>query len=144
MGRGPTVAGFTSSVKKLCVSFVAMLALFVYRPGCSWAQESAVSNPQLRMQLGPPVPGSSGGAAPALAAASTETFERFQRYPVEDQSFSSMSGTPPTAYYRDEFVGGETFASGANEGHDLRAALQFKWRSHSDLEQHRFSQQLCF
>src|SRR5882724_1025794 len=93
---------------------------------------------------GPPVPGSSGGAAPALAAASTETFERFQRYPVEDQSFSSMSGTPPTAYYRDEFVGGETFASGANEGHDLRAALQFKWRSHSDLEQHRFSQQLCF
>jgi len=42
---------------------------------------------------------------PALAAASTETFERFQRYPVEDQSFSSMSGTPPTAYYRDEFVG---------------------------------------
>src|SRR5882724_10316713 len=54
MGRGPTVAGFTSSVKKLCVSFVAMLALFVYRPGCSWAQESAVSNPQLRMQLGLP------------------------------------------------------------------------------------------
>ena len=117
------MAGFTSSVKKLCVSFVAMLALFVYRPGSTRAQESAVSNPQLRMQLGPPVAESSGGAAPALAAASTETFERFQRYPVEDQSFSSMSGTPPTAYYRDEFVGGETFTSGANEGDTIYAQL---------------------
>jgi len=104
--------------------------------------ESAVSNPQLRMQLGPPVPGSSGGAAPALAAGKfTETFERFQRYPVEDQSFSDV-GNAPTAYYRDEFVGGETSRRCQRRTTIYAQLFQFKWRSHSDLEQHRFSQQL--
>ena len=57
------------------------------------------------------------------AAPDPETFIQFSRYPVEVQNFIQMTGTPPTAYYRDEFVGGETLTTGANDGDAIYAQL---------------------
>ncbi len=55
------------------------------------------------------------------AAATSDTFLNFVRFPAEEQTFLSMQNN--TAYYRDFFSGGETFANGANDGDSLSATI---------------------
>lgn len=43
-------------------------------------------------------------------------FDSFIRYPAEEQTFIQMVGDPPTAYYRDFFVGSQTKVTNAQNG----------------------------
>ncbi len=55
----------------------------------------------------------------------SDQFQGFLRYPVETQVFTSLdAGSPyPIAYYRDVFVGGETYSSGAADGDYIYAEI---------------------
>lgn len=54
-----------------------------------------------------------------FALAASNTFEGFFRFPAEVRQFIPMD-SGPTAYFRDVFVGGETFTDGANDGDTIR------------------------
>jgi len=55
------------------------------------------------------------------AAVGTNVFEGFVRYPAEKLFFLAM--TAKTAYYRDVFVGGETFSDQPSEGDSITAQM---------------------
>jgi hypothetical protein len=67
--------------------------------------------------------GNSGPAGPnGFALAASNTFEGFFRFPAEVRQFIPMdSGN--TAYFRDVFVGGETFTDGANDEDSISATI---------------------
>lgn len=62
-----------------------------------------------------------GPVSQAPAAATSDTFEQFVRFPAEEQTFLGMQSN--TAYFRDFFTGGETFSDGANDGDTLSATI---------------------
>jgi hypothetical protein len=66
-------------------------------------------------------PASQDLAPRKAAAAGTNLFEGFVRYPAEQLVFLGM--TAKTAYYRDVFVGGETFSDQPSEGDSISAQM---------------------
>jgi hypothetical protein len=91
-----------------------------------------------------------------FALAASNTFEGFFRFPAEVRQFIPMD-SGPTAYFRDVFVGGETFTDGANDGDTISATIQgpggpveqfspFTFRSSFNGQQNcwvSFNQTLC-
>ncbi len=101
-----------SRTVKLAVVFFTALSLSIMLAARSASAQGSSFSPQVSAHLGSP----STGPDP-------ETFVQFSRYPTEVLNFIQMTGTPPTAYYRDEFVGGETFTTGANDQDAIYAQL---------------------
>lgn len=69
-------------------------------------------------------PGPSGATAgvTTTAAATSDRFEQWLRYPAEQsQQYFQTMVNGNTAYFRDFFAAGETFSSGANDGDTLEA-----------------------
>ncbi len=71
-----------------------------------------------------------GTVSPAATASfASDSFQGFYRFPAETQQFTLMQATTingvsqPTAYYRDNFTGGETYDFGASNGDQLEATM---------------------
>lgn len=70
--------------------------------------------------------GSGPKAATALLAPATNLFEGFFRFPAETRQFIPMAASTAaanTAYFRDVFVGGETFTENPNDGDTISATI---------------------
>src|SRR5437016_1452222 len=61
------------------------------------------------------------GAPLGFTLAASNTFEGFFRFPAEVRQFIPMDSN--TAYFRDVFVGGETFTDSANDGDTISATI---------------------
>lgn len=64
----------------------------------------------------PAAPARLSSAMTTAAVSTSDTFERFVRYPAEEQTFLDMDATTPRAFYRDLFAGGRTLHAGGTDG----------------------------
>ena len=112
---------FHSSV---VASVLLLSTLSFAQQALNTAQTQTIAHPGVSHRTG-----NSGPSGPqGFALTASNTFEGFFRFPAEVRQFIPMdSGN--TAYFRDVFVGGETFTDGANDGDTISATIMGSGRA---------------